>query len=310
MTTEDGSVYEGDIIIGGDGVRSITRKAIVDEAIVQPSGLSVYRWTMKPEDWQHLPNKEELDALFGYETHILHTSDSEDTRLIFYRCHASGIINGGLILPDYRLPHTSEDWTTSGSIEHLRSAVADLGGPLKDAVSCVKSCGLWQLRKQAPLRTWCKGKAIILGDAAHPMLPFQAAAGALAMEDAEALQYSLRQVNWDPKRVPEALERTFCLRFLRCSMVQHFSNASPFSLETMQKAAAWSLERVAASSADSVPLVREGAADKVQQVIAQKIEESAGVFDVRGTSVWVMNYTSAEEFAKDQPAYILDETFV
>lgn len=310
VTTSDGSVFEGDLIIGGDGVRSRTRKAIVNETIVQPSGLSVYRWTMTPADWAHLPNKDVIDQLLGLESRILTTSDCEDMRLVMYRCHTSGIVNGALILPDYRLTHTSEDWTAAGSVDHLQSVMADIAEPLRSVIGCVKSCGLWQLRKQAPLRTWYKGKAIVLGDAAHPMLPFQAVAAVLAMEDAEALKYSLAKVNWDPKRVPEALEKTFCLRFLRCSMIQHFSNASSFSQDVMAKAAAWSLERVAASADQTVPLAQKGVEDKVQQLISEKIEGCAAEFDVRGPTGWVMNYRTAEDFAKDQPGYVLDKPLI
>lgn len=73
------------------------------------------------------------------------------------------------------------------------------------------------------------------------MLPFQAVAAALAMEDAEALNFALSEVDYDPSRVPQALERTFCLRFLRASLVQHFSNAASFDPQEMEKARQWSL---------------------------------------------------------------------
>ncbi|KAK7404157.1 hypothetical protein QQX98_010061 [Neonectria punicea] len=310
VLTSDGSVFEGDLIVGGDGVRSETRKAVVDKAIVQPSGLSIYRWTLTPVDWAGLPDKGAIDALIGPEARCIVTSDAKDMRLVTYRCHSSGLVNGALILPDHRLPFTSEDWTTAGSVEHLQSLVQDMGEPLKRIVGCVKSCGLWQLRKQAPLRTWFKAKAIILGDAAHPMLPFQAVAGALAMEDAEALQYALGQVGWIPARVPEALDLTFRLRFLRCSVIQHFSNSSPFDAGTMEKASTWSLENTATNAVAAVPLARDGADDKVQQAIATRVNANAGAFDVRATSGWVMNYKSAAAFSESQAAYILDKAFV
>ena len=309
VKTQDGSVFEGDVIIGGDGVRSVVRTAIINETIVQPSGLSAYRWMLSPSDWAHLPNKDEIDKLVGPDSHYVVTSDAEDMRLVTYRCHSSDMVNGALILPDYRLQHTSEDWSAAGSVEHLKTITSDIAEPLKSIIGCVQSCGLWQLRRQAPLRTWCKGKAIVLGDAAHPMLPFQAVAAALAMEDAEALQYSLREVHFDAGRVPEALERTFCLRFLRCSMIQHFSNATSFGPGVMDKAAAWALERTADQS-QGVPLSQMGVQDHVQQLIASKVEAGAHAFDVRATSAWVLDYMSAESFAKAQPEYILDKPFL
>ena len=117
------------------------------------------------------------------------------------------------------------------------------------------------------------------------MLPFQAVAGALAMEDAEALAYALSEVGYQPSGVPQALERTFCLRFLRASLVQHFSNATSLDPKEMEHAKQWSLER---TGANSVPLNRRGEDDPVQTLIAQKVKEHADAFDVRATSgcVW------------------------
>lgn len=141
------------------------------------------------------------------------------------------------------------------------------------------------------------------------MLPFQASAGAMAFEDAEALQYSLNQVSWDADRVPKALEKTFCLRFLRASLVQHFSNASSFGPEVMGRAFRWSMER-AAGSEKTVPIDQQGADDAVQKLVAEKIEASACGFNVRGTSAWIMNYRSAEEFEESQPEYVLKGSFL
>jgi 2-polyprenyl-6-methoxyphenol hydroxylase-like FAD-dependent oxidoreductase len=38
-----------------------------------------------------------------------------------------------------------------------------------------------------PLETWAKGRTLIIGDAAHPMLPHRAGGALSAIEDAEAL---------------------------------------------------------------------------------------------------------------------------
>lgn len=302
-------MYEADVIIGGDGVRSVTRKAIVEEAIVQPSGFSVYRWTMTQADWQHLANKSEIDALIGPDARNIIVCDSEETRLVTYRCHASGVVNGLLVLPDRSLPRTSEDWHAAGNVNHLRYMVRDICEPLRSIVGCVGSCGLWQLRKQVPLRTWNKGKAIILGDAAHPMLPFQSAAGALAMEDAEALQYCLAQVNWEPERVPEALSKTFCLRFLRCSIVQHFSNAGPFRTEVVDEAAKWSMRYLAGQQGNAVPVMSAGADDVVQSSIASKLAELVHGVDPAAPVHWVIDY-KLSDFLEKKREYILEAPYV
>lgn len=263
---------------------------------------------MTQADWKHLPNKDQIDSLIGPDAHHIIVCDSDETRLVTYRCHASGVVNGLLVLPDHSLPRTSEDWDAAGNVEHLRCMVKDICEPLRSMVDCVKSCGLWQLRKQVPLRRWNKGKAIILGDAAHPMLPFQSAAGALAMEDAEALQYCLSEVNWEPERVPEALSRTFCLRFLRCSIIQHFSNAGPFRSEVVDNAAKWSLKHSAINSGTSVPVMTRGADDLVQHNIASKVAALIDEIDRLTPSNWVIGY-KLQDFLKTQQEYILEAPY-
>ncbi|GAB0138842.1 hypothetical protein EsDP_00007064 [Epichloe bromicola] len=312
VATEDGSVYESDLIIGGDGVRSITRRAIVKEAIVQPSGLSVYRWTMSPSDWAHLPQdaKARIDDLVGPENNHANVIDAGEKRIVTYGCHESGLVTGALLLPDYEVPRTTEDWASAGSLTHLLSKMQDLHEPFKSLMSCIPACGLWQLRKQAPLRTWYKGKAIILGDAAHPMLPFQAVAGCLAMEDAEALQYCLGAVGHRPERVAEALSQTFCMRFIRCSIIQHFSNSSSFGNEFMEKAARWSLENNKQGQDDNVvPVTSSGLDHVVQRDIVERVRETAVAFDARTASSWVMGYT-LDDFVKNGRRYILERPYV
>lgn len=65
------------------------------------------------------------------------------------------------------LGQTFEDWSASGSVAHLQSICDNLGSSFKEIIGCVNECGLWQLRQQAPLSRWAKGKSIVLGDAAH-----------------------------------------------------------------------------------------------------------------------------------------------
>lgn len=48
----------------------------------------------------------------------------------------------------------------------------------------ISSLGLWQLRDLGPLETWVSGRCILIGDAAHAMLPTQGQGASQAVEDA------------------------------------------------------------------------------------------------------------------------------
>ena len=73
----------------------------------------------------------------------------------------------------------------------------------------------WALHDREPLSSWSDGRCIILGDAAHPMLPFLAQGAAMGVEDAQALVHCFDSVPADAVG-----EKFFQLRGKRTARVQ------------------------------------------------------------------------------------------
>ena len=82
---------------------------------------------------------------------------------------------------------TQESWTTQGNIEELRSAFADWDPAIGQLLQATQDCYLWGLFDRPPLPSWHDGRAVLIGDACHPMLPFMAQGGAVSIEDAYIL---------------------------------------------------------------------------------------------------------------------------
>lgn len=85
---------------------------------------------------------------------------------------------------------------------------------------------LWRLYDRDPLRTWVRGKAVLIGDSAHPMLPYKGQAGTQAIEDAGALGYLLRHLPSD-QDIPERLQLFMKVRYDRASVIQILSSVNP-----------------------------------------------------------------------------------
>lgn len=62
-------------------------------------------------------------------------------------------------------------WEGVGDPSELREFFADFVQPVPRLLEHVASSGLWGLRDLDPLETWVAGRTILLGEAAHPMLP-------------------------------------------------------------------------------------------------------------------------------------------
>ena len=80
-----------------------------------------------------------------------------------------------------------EGWNHADDPENLRQAFADCGQPVREILADVEHVNLWGLFRHPIAQKWQSGSMAILGDAAHPTLPFLAQGANLAIEDAFVL---------------------------------------------------------------------------------------------------------------------------
>jgi len=80
-----------------------------------------------------------------------------------------------------------EGWHHPDDPGNLRMAFADCGWEVKSILGEVTETNLWGLFRHPVAENWHAGSIAILGDAAHPTLPFLAQGANLAIEDAYVL---------------------------------------------------------------------------------------------------------------------------
>jgi salicylate hydroxylase len=212
LTFEDGSTARADVVVGADGIHSVVREAIVTPEPPRFSHLAAYR-AMVPAD--RAPEGT-LEAVFqvwlGPGRHVVH-----------YPVSGGREVNVVAVVPagDWR----EESWVAEGDVADFRAEFATWAPELRTLIERAERTWLFALYDREPLTSWTSGRIALLGDAAHPMLPFLAQGAAQAFEDGAALAGCLRGARSSGAEV--ALRRYESFRIDRASEVQRLSRGRP-----------------------------------------------------------------------------------
>ncbi|KQT84209.1 FAD-dependent monooxygenase [Methylobacterium sp. Leaf466] len=191
LTLESGhgsrtDTFEADLAIGADGVRSRLRQHL-DARPLQACGQAAWRALVPreaaPEEFQ----SDETGLWLGRGHHVVH-----------YPIGRGQQINIVAVIPEKL---GSEGWGRLGEPAVLRARLHGAAPPLAALLAIPDSWLVWSLVDRPAARPLARGRIALLGDAAHPILPFLAQGAALAIEDAAVIARTLRQAE-----VPAALD--------------------------------------------------------------------------------------------------------
>ena len=194
---------EAPLLIGADGLHSVVRPVL--NGPEQPFFTGQTAWRALIPD----PGDDPFARVFmGPGRH-----------LVSYRL-GDGLRNIVAVLerPDW----VAEGWSHRDDPENLRAAFAGFGGPVPGWLSQVGEVGIWGLFRHRVAARWHDDSRAILGDAAHPTLPFMAQGAVMAIEDAWILTACLDAI----ADQPAALARYQALRRPRASRVIEAANAN------------------------------------------------------------------------------------
>lgn len=230
VSLEDGETLSADVIIAADGIHSTIRKAVLGRDVKAiPTGFSAYRM-MIPNDVL-ATEAPEFSALLEPTQPYTTMMMAHSCRLIMGPAREGSVYSIVGLVPDDRMNEdadSKQSWVSRGDLGQLLETYKDFPEWMKVVFKQAKDIGLWQLRDIDPLETWTNGRVILIGDAAHAMLPTQGQGASQAFEDAEALGAFFEDVRGAPSRqqVEETLGKVFRCRCERASLIQRYSRES------------------------------------------------------------------------------------
>ncbi|WP_284246700.1 FAD-dependent monooxygenase, partial [Methylobacterium haplocladii] len=163
---------EADLAVGADGVRSTLRERF-DARPLQTHRQAAWRATILRETAPPEFQGDETGLWLGAGRHVVH-----------YPIGAGQRLNVVAIVPERE---GDDDWGRLGDPAVLRDHFRDAAGPLLALLTVPDTWMVWSLVDRPAARPMALGRLALLGDAAHPVLPFLAQGAAMAIEDAAVL---------------------------------------------------------------------------------------------------------------------------
>jgi salicylate hydroxylase len=227
----DGSEIEADIIVGADGIHSPVRACLFGPDAPRFTGKICYRSIVptgavrdvRPSpDAAQWPRAEGAQWLGPHGTIVLYPLRGEE--LINVVCHYDDA--------SYR----HESWIAECSREEVLERYAGWHESLLRLFAAAGTWYKWALYDRDPIPRWTRGRVTVLGDAAHPMLPYLGQGACQAIEDGAVLATALTAEAADPVTGLVRYERT---RRPRASRVVLAARERGLSNHLTSRSAAW-----------------------------------------------------------------------
>ncbi|KAK4688408.1 hypothetical protein P7C73_g1701, partial [Tremellales sp. Uapishka_1] len=215
------TTYSADLILGCDGLKSVTRSHFLNgnDPGPSPSPYCAYRATVPMEllkadpELAPLVEHADLSVWIGDRRHVM-----------------SYPINGGktfnMVLSHPDTTPAGKEWTAdpAETLEEMRQNYKGWDPRLTKIISLIETTNKWKLMTYEKVSNWRheSGKFVLMGDACHAMLPYMSQGAAQAIEDAAALGRCLARYS-GPESLPVLTRCYQDIRFERAYAVQYKS---------------------------------------------------------------------------------------
>jgi len=209
ITLASGASSTHRLVVGADGVRSQVRNVIADDAPTY-SGHSMFRALVRAESTPWPTSPACVRVFAGPGQHC-----------VSYPI-GNGLVN--IVATAPMADWVAESWSHTEAPETLQAAYQGWAAPVVELLGAITETQRWAVFERPPLHHWSTASTTLVGDAAHPMLPFMAQGANQAIEDAISLAACL----WSVPAIPleTALSRYEAARIARTTQIQERSRTN------------------------------------------------------------------------------------
>jgi salicylate hydroxylase len=197
-----------DLLVGADGLWSATSRILHPRVLPDPrfTGYEAWRAMLPPAEATGLPQASDVGLWLGSGAHVVH-----------YPVASGTMLNIVLVR---RGNNDTPGWSRPGSAPVLAPEIAQAARPLRQLLEKVADWQVWSLFDASGVAMAGRHIALV-GDAAHPVLPFLAQGACLAIEDAACLGVALARADFaNATSLAAALTRYDTMRRARAAEVQ------------------------------------------------------------------------------------------
>jgi len=183
----NGRAVEADLVIGADGVRSIVRTFVTGGEETVYSGTSAFRGIVPVERLPSLPDPQAIQFWMGPDAHLLHYAIGGGGEAVNF----FAVVEGPKAWP------RADSWLAAIEEEEHIAAFEGWHPAVTEMIDAVPHSVRWGLFVVRPLLHWYRGRTVILGDAAHGMLPHHGQGANTTIEDAITVAELLASLDSD-----------------------------------------------------------------------------------------------------------------
>jgi len=220
VTLSNGQRVMADVIIGADGINSVVRKSIVPDG-PSPLRFHISMFRMLIPCWKLSTSPDTTRFVDPPGKMTIFMSD-DGRRVVNYPCRSNTIMNVAALFPAC---FTSTYENDADFRKHMLDIFSDFHPSSIALLASADEIGMWTLYDLPALSTWSRGCATLIGDAAHPLLPYAAQGAAQALEDAATITVLLKR-GTTAAEIRQRLQLYFEIRHERANWVQDFARSA------------------------------------------------------------------------------------